>query len=61
LRQARFEAELSSSRRVLEEEIKWRQSAERRGPPVQQPLVPNMNPPAQISDNKPDGDVTEPE
>jgi FtsZ-interacting cell division protein ZipA len=57
---AALEAELSSSRRVLEEEIKWRQSAERRGAPVQQPLVHDTSPPVQISDSKPEGDVTEP-
>jgi FtsZ-interacting cell division protein ZipA len=58
---AALEAELSSSRRVLEEEIKWRQSAERRGPPVQQPLGDNTSLPVQISDSKPEGDMTEPE
>jgi FtsZ-interacting cell division protein ZipA len=57
---AALEAELSSSRRVLEEEIKWRQSAERRGAPVQQPLVHDTSPPVQISDSTPEGDVTEP-
>jgi FtsZ-interacting cell division protein ZipA len=57
---AALEAELSSSRRVLEEEIKWRQSAERRGAPVQQPLVHDTSPPVQISDSKPESDVTEP-
>ena len=39
-----LEAELASSRRVLEEEIKWRQSAERRSPPAQ-PIVPDATPP----------------
>jgi len=41
---AALEAELASSRRVLEEEIKWRQSAERRSPPPQ-PVVPDATPP----------------
>jgi hypothetical protein len=36
---AALEAELTSSRRVLEEEIKWRQSAERRGAQAQKPVV----------------------
>jgi hypothetical protein len=41
---AALQAELASSRRVLEEEIKWRQSAERRSPPAQ-PVVPDATPP----------------
>ena len=40
-----LEAELASSRRVLEEEIKWRQSAERRSPPPPQPVAPDATPP----------------
>jgi len=42
---AALQAELASSRRVLEEEIKWRQSAERRSPPPPQPVVPDATPP----------------
>jgi hypothetical protein len=34
---AALEVELASSRRALEEEIKWRQSAERRGAQVPKP------------------------
>jgi hypothetical protein len=38
-------AELASSRRVLEEEIKWRQSAKRRTPPPLQSVAPDPAPP----------------
>jgi hypothetical protein len=41
---ATMETELASSRRVLEEEIKWRQSAERRGAQVPKPIVIAANP-----------------
>jgi hypothetical protein len=43
---AALEAELASARKVLQEEIKWRQSAERRGGPAPQPVVPDANPPS---------------
>jgi Tfp pilus assembly protein PilN len=39
-----MEAELASSRRVLEEEIKWRQSAERRGAQIPKPIDAQVNP-----------------
>jgi len=42
---AALEAELASSRRVLEAEIKWRQTAERRSAPAPQPIVAETNPP----------------
>jgi FtsZ-interacting cell division protein ZipA len=56
---AALQDELASSRRVLEEEIKWRQSAERRGAPAQQPLVQDTRPPAETGDSKPDGEGKE--
>jgi len=41
---ATMETELASSRRVLEEEIKWRQSAERRGAQVSKSIDVVANP-----------------
>jgi hypothetical protein len=41
---AAIEAELASSRRVLEEEIKWRLSAERRGAQIPKPIDAQVNP-----------------
>jgi hypothetical protein len=41
---AALEAELASSRRVLEEEIKWRQSAERRGGQTKNPDEAEVDP-----------------
>jgi hypothetical protein len=41
---ATIETELASSRKVLEEEIKWRQSAERRGAQVPKPIDVEANP-----------------